>query len=955
MGGYFKLQPDPTSTSTTGPRNTIDLTGDDDNDDDDFVITEVRNLDEQEVCYGMVSGFVLSWLVPKPSDKNAASKFANTQWPIFKITLNRLKERGNTIECADPHGVPFGNIDHEFAEVLAPAMDEFKKFRVQARVMSRAYKINEEVHTACSDKYRVVANIYGRKCDVGNVGRWFGQKNCWFNPPMISDPGVPVMNPHRDRKANMQKAAAVGSSIVGTARTIEEATDAVSRLFDYQAEEGNELPETEPPRSIITPLLTHQKQALTFLLKQEQRRTFSDEESGNSSLWRKEYNRRGQVIYEEVVTGLQVNEEPPQCLGGLLADVMGLGKTIQALSLVASTVDQATLFGQTPLVRQNQNEADLLTQSRATLLVVPVSTVKNWEDQIAAHTKPGSMIYYVYHGANRVRNPFTLADNDVVITTYSTAAHEMFSKSADPERTSPLTKVRWFRIILDEAHTIRESKSSQARAMYSLFAERRWCLTGTPIQNRMDDLGSLTTFLRLFPYDNASRFNQYIRGPAQSGDPKFLKKLRVFVDSFTLRRLRDCINLPPRTDQVIDLPFSSEEKKLHEFFRQKFSVAMKEVVREARARGTGSQFHRVLQGITILRLICCHGKELLKEQQLEEFKGDAQDDPIDVDGFKPKQITTREAYHHMSQMTEVSLDMCLMCGRKITDDSPGATPSADETVSDPLQAVILPCYDLFCSECFEPRKAAFDANAGTDQPVICPNDNCHLVISPQYFTIPKTYLEDLEKDKVPNDTAQRSNVFKNGYYSGPHTKTRRLLQDIAEMNAESVELVAKGEAPLKCVVFSEFTSHLDLIEKALSDNDHKFVRIDGTMTLANRRRVLDALNNDPNTTILLASIKAAGQGLNLTAASRAIIMEPMWNPAAEMQAVDRIYRIGQERNVVVKRYRMLESIEDKIVQLQNKKQELAKLSMEKKEMQKVLGRKERNEASMKAMLDIFRS
>lgn len=958
MGTYFKATSDPNSTPTLGPSTAIDLTGEeeDDNIEDDIEITGVRNLEDAEVCYGMVDGFVLAWKVPKPNEKNSASRFMNNQWPVFKITVNRVEGRGTSIECSDPYGEVFGKIDHELAEALAPAMDSFPNVRVQARMVTRSIKPHEEVHQPCSDKYRIVANIYGPKRHVESIGRWFGQKNCFFKSPMISDAGVKIINPHANKPTLFQKSSKPTSAIVSTTRTLEEATDAVSKLFDYQAQEGNELPETEPSRSIITPLLPHQKQALTFMLKQEQPRTFSNEEAGNSSLWRKEYNRRGQIIYEEVVTGIQVSEEPAQCLGGLLADVMGLGKTIQALSLITSTMHLAIPFGQTQLTRTEETEMGLLTYSRATLLVAPVSTVKNWEDQIAAHTRPGHVTYHVYHGPNRIRNAFKLADNDVVITTYSTAAHEMYGKFVDPAHPSPLKRVRWFRIILDEAHTIRESKSSQARAMCSLSAERRWCLTGTPIQNRMDDLGSLTTFLRLYPYDSPSRFNQYIRGPAQSGDPEFLKKLRVFVDSFTLRRLRDCINLPSRTDLVVDLEFSHEERKLHDFFREKFSVALKEVVKEARERGTGSQFHRVLQGITILRLICDHGKELLKEEHLQEFKGVARDDPIDIDeDFKPRQITKRDAYQHMGMMAEASIDACVMCGRFITDGSPGATPAADEAYSEGLQAVILPCFDLFCGECFEPYKVNFEANADSASAVICPSDRCNLTIAPQYFKIPKTYTEELERDKIPNDAPQQSNLFRNGHYSGPHTKTKQLLQDIREMKDESAKVTAKGEPPLKCVVFSEFTSHLDLIEKALSDHQHKFVRIDGTMSLTNRRRVLDALNNDPHTTILLASIKAAGQGLNLTAASRAFIMEPMWNPAAEAQAVDRIYRIGQIREVIVKRYRMLDSIEEKIVGLQKKKQELAKLSMEKKEMQRVLGRKERNEASMKAMLEIFKA
>ncbi|KAK4911033.1 hypothetical protein LTR66_017393, partial [Elasticomyces elasticus] len=173
--------------------------------------------------------------------------------------------------------------------------------------------------------------------------------------------------------------------------------------------------------------------------------------------------------------------------------------------------------------------------------------------------------------------------------------------------------------------------------------------------------------------------------------------------------------------------------------------------------------------------------------------------------------------------------------------------------------------------------------------------------------------------------------------------------------AESEPLVAQGESPIKSIIFSEFTSHLDLIERALTDHGYTFVRIDGSMSLPRRRNVLDLLSNDDNTTILLASTQAAGQGLNLTAASRAFIMEPMWNPQAEAQAVDRIYRIGQKRNVVIKRYRMKDSIEDKIVALQDRKKKLAEMSMEKSVMQKALSRKERNEQSLKTMIEIFKS
>ena len=955
VGAFFKPKPEEAINGSTFPSASIDLTNDD-TDDEDLQITGVRNADDKEVCYGMVDGYIHAHLVPKPAKAVGASQFAANQWPVFKVGLKHDQERGMSIECTDPHGQMFGYIESQLAEALAPAMDGFPKSRYQCRLLTRPQKPGEWVHQPCSEKLRVVINIYGLKRDVEKVGRWLGQKNIWLKTPMVPDAGVEIVNPHAQKRKPLSEVLASGKHhVVNTTRTLEEATSAVSKLFDYQADENIDIPETDGPPAILTTLLRHQKQALTFMLRQEQPRAFSSEEAGNTSLWRKKVNHRGREIFEEVVTGIQVDEEPKQVLGGLLADVMGLGKTIQALALIAFTMAEAASFGQEKLMRNGDDELPLVCHSRATLLVVPLSTVKNWEDQIKEHTKSGSILYHVYHGQGREKNPFKLSDNDVVITTYGTAQAEMESKTRADSATSPLLRVRWFRIMLDEAHTIRESKSGQARAMFKLFADRRWALTGTPIQNRLEDLGSICSFLRLYPYDSMSRFNQYIKGPAQSGDTGFLKRLRVMVDSFTLRRNRDQIELPDRQDLVVELEFSEEERRLHEFFRQYFSVKVKEMNLEKKENGTGLQYNRVLQGITVLRLICAHGKELLKENELNTYRGSSADQPLEVeDDPRPPEIDQKKAYEHFNMLVEADVDRCALCQRKLSDELPG-TPSSESGVGNAnMQAVVLSCLDTLCADCFFGYKEHFDSSQENGEGVGCPNGECNYTISPKYIPIPKDFAEQLKA--VPEETTNSTaTVFKNGFYSGPHTKTKQLLNDIKEMNADSVPLVEKGEPPIKMVIFSEFTSHLDLIGKALSDAGHSFVRIDGSMSLANRRKVLDALNKDNATTILLASIKAAGQGLNLTAASRCCLMEPMWNPAAEAQAIDRIYRLGQRREVMVKRYRMRSSMEDKIVALQEKKKKLAEFSMEKKAMQQELSKKDRDENSLKSMLEFFKA
>ena len=315
-----------------------------------------------------------------------------------------------------------------------------------------------------------------------------------------------------------------------------------------------------------------------------------------------------------------------------------------------------------------------------------------------------------------------------------------------------------------------------------------------------------------------------------------------------------------------------------------------------------------------LRLVSAHGKDLLNSRDKARLRGSSKTEAIDVDEDPGQpEMTTASAYNMLDLMIDAAFNTCLQCRRAVLDN--GGSEDQEN-----LAGVLLPCFDLMCSDCFAPHKEVFDADPQVKHP--CPM--CSAMISGHYVSLTPEGLEAARESKeatVPQPKAKKAK------YEGPHTKTRALLNDLARTKNESLPLVETGESPIKSVVFSEFTSHLDLIGRALRDHGHDFLRIDGTMNLAQRRKVLDAFNNDDHFTVLLASIKAAGQGLNLTAASKVYIMEPLWNPAAEQQAVDRVHRLGQSRDVVITRYLMEESIEVKIRQLQEAKREMADISM----------------------------
>ena len=124
----------------------------------------------------------------------------------------------------------------------------------------------------------------------------------------------------------------------------------------------------------------------------------------------------------------------------------------------------------------------------------------------------------------------------------------------------------------------------------------------------------------------------------------------------------------------------------------------------------------------------------------------------------------------------------------------------------------------------------------------------------------------------------------------------------------------------KVLLFSQFTSLLSIVRQYLDENKIKYSYLDGATR--NRQDVVDEFNNNPEIGVFLLSLKAGGTGLNLTSADTVMIYDPWWNPAAELQATDRTHRIGQTRPVRSIKLLVKDSIEEKILALQERKREI---------------------------------
>ena len=904
------------------------------------------------VCLGKIGGAkVMAHQLPRTGTK--AGAISKTTWPSIRCTLQRFPGKGNIIMVRDAEGKDFGSIDARVALGLCPLMDTAHyKIRTSARLDARSRKAFELPGQQTSGYMNISITLYAPRQYVEVIGGVLGKRHIQLQTPLSSDPGVEILNPHSGQKAP-KSAAWLKPRTYTTAvtRTQEEMQDDINNLFD-SIEHSEKLPFKEPDDTIVTPLLDHQKQALHFLISRENPKDESTDgsahEPAHKSLWRKRIRSNGNTAWYNVITGDQSHTELPPVLGGILADTMGLGKTLSILSLVCSTLQEAAEWADIAPIDTDVDSTiagvTALTNVKATLLVCPLSVISNWETQIATHVQPDTLKVYVYHGPNRNSDPEFLSDFDVIISTYSTATADTSSRFKK-KRQSPFLSLKFFRIVLDEAHVIREQSTLMSQAICRVAATRRWALTGTPIQNRLDDLGALIKFLRVQPFDNYGVFSNAFIRPFKGGDPQALPHLRLLVDTLTLRRLKDKIDLPQRTETLVELEFSDDEQRLYTWFAKDASnrlQAMNSGKGAVQSKMLGKAYHHILRIILCLRLISAHGRELINEDDLKLIEGNSLSNAIDVDADEKPALNSRQAYEMYSLFSETTTDTCGNCRQRLTLDE-----TTDETTDDEKDAVfgtMLPCFHLICNDCHASveKKIRTTAKDGTSE---CPF--CEEVISLSFFELTLQGKEDAEeaREKARRDPKKAKMM---GRYTGPHTKTIALLEQLHQSRSESQS--KPDEPPIKSVIFSGWTTHLDLIQIALEEAKFKFVRIDGKMNLKQRRDSISTFDNDPETTVILISIMAGGLGLNLCVANRVYVMEPQHNPAAEEQAVDRVHRLGQKRDVVITRFIMKNSIEEYMLKKQEAKKDLAKLSLTR---QKV-GRAEAANARWKELAGMFR-
>lgn len=218
------------------------------------------------------------------------------------------------------------------------------------------------------------------------------------------------------------------------------------------------------------------------------------------------------------------------------------------------------------------------------------------------------------------------------------------------------------------------------------------------------------------------------------------------------------------------------------------------------------------------------------------------------------------------------------------------------------KAVITPCAHVYCRPCIE----AVLKTKKTEQCPLCRGD----IEKNQLIEVPKEQNETETPDMVSNWQSS--------------SKVDALMQ--------ALRAVRQEDPRLKSIVVSQFTSLLTILEKPLALEGFMYSRFDGSMNMAERTEVLRnfSQSREGSPTVLLLSLKAGGVGLNLTAASRVFLMDPAWNPASEDQCFDRCHRLGQTKDVIITKFVIEDSIEERMLELQEKKRQLMHNAFDKK-------------------------
>ncbi|RUS33812.1 SNF2 superfamily RAD5 protein [Jimgerdemannia flammicorona] len=667
------------------------------------------------------------------------------------------------------------------------------------------------------------------------------------------------------------------------------------------------LPEMEPARSMVLELRSYQKQALSWMVSKESPETADGEGARKLAslhpLW-EEY-----VFPADLEQGVgAVGEEEEERFYLNPYSEMGLGKTIEILSLIHTNRPILPLPPST--------SAPTRHSSPTTLILCPMSLLAQWRDELLRGSAPGTLKVDVYYGGTKdraVRESCCRWDGrapDVLVTSYGTVMSEWCAGAEGGRR--GLFGVEFWRVVLDEAHQIKVRTTKTARSCFALEAQRRWVVTGTPIQNKLEDLFSLAHFLRSEPWSNYTFWRAHISLPFESKDARALDVVQTVLEPLVLRRTKAMrgpdgtalVQLPDKTIDVEFLDFSPAEQEIYDGLFKDSKRRFSTFVNQGKVL---SQYASIFQLLMRLRQVCDHPYLILggKNSQGEDVV--LKDGPVSLDELIAK--------FDASGSSPGSTDGAPSYGASVLQrlmEGAGADDEQECTICfETLEGgVLMPCMHIACRTCVLDCLQKREDEGEEGQCPICRHGP---ITEGDLLEVIKRHSTSSSSPSTSSTSKPSLSLRHNTFRSS--TKVDALLRHLMTWR--------RARPGVKTVVFSQFTRMLDLVQIALERDEFRYVRLDGTLPQTARESVLRKFKEETRIDVMLISLKAGGVGLNLTCASRVVVMDPWWNYAVEAQAIDRVHRLGQTEEVIVKRLIIRGSVEEKILAIQNRKNALA--------------------------------
>ncbi|OQE26963.1 hypothetical protein PENFLA_c006G08157 [Penicillium flavigenum] len=661
--------------------------------------------------------------------------------------------------------------------------------------------------------------------------------------------------------------------------------------------------------------------------------------------------------------------------GGLLCDEMGLGKTLTVLAILA-------------------HEIMLSRRNAPTLIIVPRSLVIQWLEQINLHCaeKISKDILEHYGGARTSQRDAAkmMRKKLIVITTYeevcgsnpklkppvtlkSPEEIEAWKEKEYKRRAGPLHKVDWHRIILDEAHAIKNKDCATSIAVRALRGKFKWAVSGTPLHNGVEEL---YPYLHFIFTSERMEYETFLK-KYSNGLDKVLETV-LHRSTYSTRILgKPIVTLPGINNRVVEVELCQAEKLLYREI-QDLGIAMINGLAGTKQK----QSKCILAVITIMRMFVSH--PLLVEKTLEavldqrvigELKAMAQAEGvaetpsgiiIDLILAVGDKVASRprppgdfpkllELFHnhlmHIRQQDGIFGEFLRM-----------NCPRCKNLVKEQEGFVVTSCLHVYCKGCFDELP---DQDGKTDTITrIC--TSCEASIQEAGYSgdspkdSPKKGSPKKRKQSKPKEKGK--DVFKKRPQKS--FKKRVLLKDPSddewdEPSADEGDWISrigdrmpsakitavrglvsdwvKEDEEVKIVIFVQFLKTVQLLQLMCEKEGWKYAVVTGKVSPISRDKQIEQFSKEKDIKVMISSLRTGGVGLNLTMANKCILVDPWWNEAIQDQAYCRLYRIGQPRPVEYVQVVAKVSIELWMMSLQKEKSRNIHQLFSKEALKEILG------------------